>query len=379
MGGECRMKVLVVADHLDRAETETLLGLHRDGIGLSALIHPAVPTFEQLHDLLPDVTPLTLRGWLDRTALSVIRDKLSASPFDVLYMTPSKRAVFHGLLASRDIAIKRVAYQGCMGNLSRLDPVSHLSYLSPMLDKVICACDAVREDLRRLGVSANVLVRVYKGHDPQWCRSAPRKSLMEFGIPRDAFVVTCAGHLNRRKGIPVLLRALERITYASCRPVHALLIGDISDGRVRRHGRGRGLSHRVHFAGQRADAAALVGASDAFVMPSVHSEGLSRPVVEAMAQSVPVIVSDAGGLPELVRDGETGHVVRAGDSRALADAIAGLATSPARCREFGAAAHQRIVKHYAIAATVSKMVDEMRSLVASEDHVPELSPVPVNA
>lgn len=74
----------------------------------------------------------------------------------------------------------------------------------------------------------------------------------------------------------------------------------------------------VRWLGQRDDVPALLAAARVFVHPSVE-EGMGQAVVEAMLAGVPVVVSDAGGLPEVV--GETGLVVPAGDPVALAAAI----------------------------------------------------------
>jgi glycosyltransferase involved in cell wall biosynthesis len=97
--------------------------------------------------------------------------------------------------------------------------------------------------------------------------------------------------------------------------------------------RARGLEGRVRLLGQRDDVAAVLAALDLFVHPSIE-EGMGQVVVEAMAAGVPTLVSDAGGLPEVV--GQEGVVVPAGDARALADGIrAALASPPdaARARE----------------------------------------------
>ncbi len=79
-----------------------------------------------------------------------------------------------------------------------------------------------------------------------------------------------------------------------------------------------GLQDRVRLLGQRGDVAAVLAALDLLVHPSVE-EGMGQVVVEAMAARVPVLVSDAGGLPEVV--GPRARVAPRGDPRALAAMI----------------------------------------------------------
>lgn len=81
-----------------------------------------------------------------------------------------------------------------------------------------------------------------------------------------------------------------------------------------------GLEGSVHLVGTREDVAALVAGFDVAVLSS-RSEGLPRVIVEYMAAGVPVVASDVGGVGEVVRPGETGWLVPAGDAGALAAAM----------------------------------------------------------
>lgn len=371
------MRILAVAEHLDLAETHTLLGMHDAGIDLSVMLHPAVRNFGILRDQLQDVSPLEMRQNIDRDAIRAIRAKLHSQPYDLLYMIPSKRPVIQGLRASRGMSIKRVAYRGVVGNIARLNALSHLSYLSPGLDRIFCACDAVLNGLHGIGIPRRKLVRVYKGHDLDWYEPAPRSTLAPLGMKKDDFVVACATHMLPRKGVPVLLKALDKLVHTTDLPVHVLLLAEVADSAVRRLGRNVRISHRVHFAGDHPATASLVGACDAFVMPSLRKEGMARSVMEAMAQSVPTMVSDVGGLPELVRHGESGIVTPAGDAGALAGAIERLARNPELCRLYGARARERIHADFTIQETVRDTIAAFRDLAPVGEEVPGLAPIPL--
>jgi colanic acid/amylovoran biosynthesis glycosyltransferase len=108
------------------------------------------------------------------------------------------------------------------------------------------------------------------------------------------------------------------------------------------------VDERVTFAGWQDEAgvrAALAGAH-ALVLPS-FAEGLPVVAMEAMAAGRPVIGTYIAGIPELVRPGETGWLVPAGDAAALASAIAALgATPPDRLEAMGEAARERVMDRH---------------------------------
>jgi glycosyltransferase involved in cell wall biosynthesis len=79
------------------------------------------------------------------------------------------------------------------------------------------------------------------------------------------------------------------------------------------------------------------------VVPSLE-EGFGIPAAEAMGCEVPVVASDAGGLPEVVEHGVTGVIVPRGDTEALAEAIGSLLADPARRRQMGMAGRARALR-----------------------------------
>jgi glycosyltransferase involved in cell wall biosynthesis len=81
------------------------------------------------------------------------------------------------------------------------------------------------------------------------------------------------------------------------------------------------------------------------VVPS-RGEGFGLVALEAAERGRPAIVSDVGGLPEIVAHDRTGLVVPVGDEHALADAIVALARDPDRVRAMGAAARERAVGEF---------------------------------
>jgi Glycosyltransferase len=84
-------------------------------------------------------------------------------------------------------------------------------------------------------------------------------------------------------------------------------------------------------------------------------EGLGIVSLEAAATGLPVVVGDAGGAPETVQDGRTGHVVDGRDPVALADAVAGLLADPARAAEMGSVGRAWMLRDWTWPAWVARL------------------------
>jgi glycosyltransferase involved in cell wall biosynthesis len=198
------------------------------------------------------------------------------------------------------------------------------------------------------------VVTIYKGHDVSWYRKSERSVLSGLGIPADAFVVGFAANMRPVKGADVLIKSALHIP--ANLPVHFLMIGEVRDRKIEPLAAMREVKSRIHLTGYRADAAALSGACDVFVMPSLKREGLPRAVIEAMAQEIPVIVSRVGGMPELVDDGQTGLIVPPGNSVALAQAIMTLYEDATIRKDMGIRARKRIEAHFNVKTTIARYI-----------------------
>jgi glycosyltransferase involved in cell wall biosynthesis len=114
-----------------------------------------------------------------------------------------------------------------------------------------------------------------------------------------------------------------------------------------------GIAPNVLLAGKLPDAQlhAWYEAADLFVHPTLY-EGSSLVTLEAMAHRRACVVTDAGGLPDKVRNGLNGWIVPAGDPAALAGAISGALESPARLRQMGEAGRRIVEEEFSWRATV---------------------------
>ena len=160
-------------------------------------------------------------------------------------------------------------------------------------------------------------VSVLPNPAPRDLPTTPRYELRRrFGIEHDTLVF--AGRLTAQKSLGTLLDAT-----AGCRDVHLVIAGDGEErANVEEGVAQRSLGNRVRLLGavSRETVLELFAAADASVLAS-RWENFPHTVVEALAVGTPVIATSAGGVPEVVRDGENGLLVPVGDAAALAGAI----------------------------------------------------------
>ena len=166
-------------------------------------------------------------------------------------------------------------------------------------------------------------------------------------------VVAC---LREEKRIDVLISAIPQIV-ASCPDTKFVIAGD---GTCREDlltlARELGVLKNIDFLGHRDDVSAVLSQADIFVLPS-QSEAFPNAIMEAMATGLPVVASNVGGIPELVEDGRTGHLVQPGDATALADSVIALLQQPQRLEEFGRAGRSKVEQSYSFDRMVAQFED----------------------
>jgi len=153
-----------------------------------------------------------------------------------------------------------------------------------------------------------------------------------WNIPGDAFVVGLVGRIEPSKGQEILLRAAASLQDRIPGLV-LMFVGDETIGQSGEKARLRKLAERlipavpVIFTGYQSPPGGIVPAFDISVLAS-RKETFGLVVIEAMALGIPVIATNAGGVPEIVEEGRTGLLVPPEDPPALAAAILRLYRAP---------------------------------------------------
>ncbi|MDA0681650.1 MAG: glycosyltransferase family 4 protein [Proteobacteria bacterium] len=352
------LTVLCVNGESDPAETGSFIEMHKRGVDITVITWPGTFNYDALIAAGVHTIPYVLKGKISRPCIRFIRDELKRKPYDILHML-DKRATMNGLWASRGMNVKLVAYRGIVGNLSYFDPQSWLYLLNPRIDRIICVCEAIRRNLLSLGVPGirlrrEVPVTIHKGHNPGWYQP-PFENLKQFGIPDDAFVVACTARGVPRKGVPVLLDAIDKLPRGL--NMHFLLAGTNMDSRLHQKLAAKNTyADNIHLHGFLKRMPWILPNCHIAVLPSLRREGLPRGIIEAMIGGAVPIVTNSGGSPELIEEGISGYIVPPGEAQPIADRMLQLYNDREQHGKMSKAAHDRIRNNFKVEDTAIKTI-----------------------
>ena len=165
-----------------------------------------------------------------------------------------------------------------------------------------------------------------------------------FGIPATRRIVVYAGHVNRRKGVHVLVEAAAELLGRRGRSDMCFLIcGNVDDQskEFERLYEGLGVDEWIRFIGYRSDLPEIYRSCLCGVIPSTGWDSFPRTSVEMAASGLPVVASRLDGLPEAVLDKQTGLLFEPGNAAALADALEVLVDHPEVAAQYGRRGRER--------------------------------------
>lgn len=177
-------------------------------------------------------------------------------------------------------------------------------------------------------------------------------------------VIAMVARFNPIKNHPLLLRGFQQVIQQR-EDVDLWLIGD---GQTRSELEqlcdDLQIRHRVHFLGVRSDVPAILPAVDVVALTS-HLEAAPLVLLEAMAASRPVVATNVGGNPEMVRHGENGYLVPTDDPSSLATAFLELLDNPQQATQMGKNGRALVEREYQLHQTIGGYYQLYRELVES--------------
>ena len=160
-------------------------------------------------------------------------------------------------------------------------------------------------------------------------------------------------------GLPAGLD-VEMVLFAAVFPAPLLVL--LGDGPMRQFIQGQvrewDLHQAVLLTGHREDIPEILRSLDCLVIASTRHEGVPQVGLQALATHTPVVGSDAGGIPEIIRSGETGRIFTARNAPALAAAIQAAFRDPEKTQRMAERGRRLVERHYGL----DQMIDTLESL-----------------
>jgi len=327
-------------------------GLQHRGHRVLLACPPASPLMERARQAGLVVCPVKMRGEWDLQAARELTGIIARERITLIHFHTAHAHTL-GLLAARRAGAplrfltRRVDFH-IHGHL-----LNRWKY-GPALTAILAISEGIRRVLLEDGLAPQRVITVPSGIDLDRLREAgdPEPLRRELGVPREALVVGMVAALAPHKDHRTFLKAAAAVKKV-LPGVRFLIVGEGQlEAELRELSESLGLSREVIFTGFREDVLELTGMFDIFVLSS-YLEGMGTSLLDAMGLGRPIVATRAGGIPEIVREGQNGLLVPARQPEQLAEAIVKLGKDEDLRRRMGALGKE-LVKDFSVRRTVER-------------------------
>lgn len=339
-------------------------GLDPEQYDVTACFSPGCPLDKEFYEVGLKVIPLEMRrtGGLTRSvaAYRQLRRLLAENQFDIVHTHTSVAGVIGRLAAKRagvPVVIHMIhAYAGHeqVPALRRKLYLMIEKWLDGYTDHYVAGSDYIRTYGIDHGIMRpDKITRIYNAIRQDHISSAgdPTAERTRLGIPEDSPVAGAVARLELQKGLIYFIQAMPTILQ-HVPDAHFIISGD---GPLREVLRAEteqlGVSARVHFTEWVSKVGPVLSVLNILVTPSLW-EAFGIVNLEAMACGVPVVGSRVDGIPEVIRDGETGLLVPPADPAGLAQAIIDLLRDQERAHQMGECGREWVARQFSVSATI---------------------------
>ena len=372
------VSVLYLIDHLASGGAEQVLVRylrHLDGNGVRASVaaiqeRDGNPLTSDIRDLGIAVTTLGIGHLRERGAARLVREHIAMVDPDVVH-TQLEFSNVLGTLGAARLGIPSVA------TLHTLDAPPRWSrdalryrlmtqVLKRRARRVIAVSESARQHHLDIGgLRPDRTITIHNGIDLEPYRNPPdgsrRRVRSTLAIPADASVITTVAVQREPKGLQHMIRAMPAVLTAHPTAIYVLVGDGPHAASLAAEVDALGVTESVRFAGATDDVPAFLAATDVFVLPSL-TEALPTVIAEAMAASLPIVATTVGGIPEMVRHGDTATLVEPGDDQALARSVIHLLDNPIQATAMGKSAYRSARERFSIEARAAELLGEYRHL-----------------
>lgn len=351
-GGEHSM--LAVLRHLARSSE----------FHFTALAPPEGRLAEQLHRLSVPLLPFAVRDSTgkkrDPAELhSALRTVLSEENFSILHSNSLSMCRFAGRMEEFPLGTKRTGHLRDIVRLSKA-AVSDIN----RNDALIAVSSATRSFHIQQGLTPQRCHVVHNGINTSQFSPDDKDSLRQKlfpDIPGDARLLLNVGQICLRKGQLDLAKAVCQML-RSRTDIHLVIVGERHSAKqesieyeraVQNEFEAVNRAGHLHMPGFRSDIPDLMNAADLLVHTS-RQEPFGRTLLEAAACGLPIVATDVGGTPEMLRDGTDAILTEPGHPESLSETVAGALGKPDNLRRMARSAREHVTREFSIAAAADR-------------------------
>lgn len=327
--------------------------MHKRGYSTKMICQPGSAMAKKCHETTIPFQCIRMHNELDIFAAFKIARHCKRHGYSIIH-AHSAHALSMGIFAKlfhrqlKLVASRRVDFS------VRKSAFSVWKYNNRFVDQIICISEKIKRILLDDGIPAEKLIKIYSGVElDKYQHLKPDNSFRSrWNIPENHFLVGTVAAIVGHKDYPTLLNAASRVIEKN-KNVTFLAVGSGKDEiKIKQLAQDLKLKERFVFTGYQPEVGSFLREFDLFVASS-RKEGLGTSVLDALALGIPVVGTQAGGIPESVQDNINGLLVPKQNSEALAKAILTLTAQPELLRKFAENAPKSVEK-FAISNTVDQ-------------------------
>jgi L-malate glycosyltransferase len=277
-----------------------------DEINLVTVIHPEYSGILTQQNL--SIYPITFNSKCDLSAIRQIKMIINKHKIDLIHCQ-GNRPLANAILASylTKTTPKIFSRRGIVRKLNRFDPAEWITTLNPRHCHTIALSKAIANDLvNRSNLQKSEITTIYQAIDLDWLGIDRQFNLKKhLKLPEQSIIIGTVANFRPIKGLDLFIHAINQ--FEQHPNIHWVIIGKYCQKNLAHLIQSKNLTQRVHFLGYQDKPGNFVQGFDIYVQPS-RSEGLGYALIEAMLLKVCPIISNVGGMPELVTHMKHGMV-----------------------------------------------------------------------
>jgi glycosyltransferase involved in cell wall biosynthesis len=339
-------------------------GLDPEQYDVTVCFSPGCPLDKDFYEAGLKVVPIEMRrtGGLTSSVVAYrhLRRLLAENQFDIVHTHTSVAGVI-GRVAAKRAGVSTVIHMiHAYAGHERVPPLKRKLYLlvEKWLDRYTDHYVAGSDYIRAYGINHGIMrpdkiTRIYYALRQKHISVTgdPITYRAKLGIPDSSPVAGTIARLELQKGLVYFIQAMPTVLQHAP-DAHFIISGD---GPLREalgiEAKQQGVSSRVHFTGWENEIGRVLSVLNVMVTPSLW-EAFGIVNLEAMAYGVPVVASRIDGIPEVIRDGETGLLVSPADPGKLAQAIIDLMRDQERAHKMGECGREWVAQQFSVSAMV---------------------------